>query len=107
MKKIINAVDDVLTEALAGFGAAHADLVSVSLAPKFVTRRDGPRQGKVALVSGGGSGHEPLHAGFVGMGSLFQIWEPETLRRHKAEARARARERGLTLPLINAGGDGS
>lgn len=70
MKKIINAVDDVLTEALAGFGAAHADLVSVSLAPKFVTRRDGPRQGKVALVSGGGSGHEPLHAGFVGTGML-------------------------------------
>ena len=47
------------------------------------------------------------HAGFVGMGSLFQIWEPETLRRQKAEARARARERGLTLPLINAGGGGS
>ncbi len=70
MKKIINAVDDVLTEALAGFGAAHADLVSVSLGPKFVTRRDGPRPGKVALVSGGGSGHEPLHAGFVGTGML-------------------------------------
>lgn len=70
MKKIINAVDDVLTEALAGFGAAHADLVSVNLNPKYVVRRDGPRQGKVALLSGGGSGHEPLHAGFVGKGML-------------------------------------
>jgi len=70
VKKIINAVDDVLTEALAGFGAAHADLVSVNLNPKYVVRRDGPRQGKVALLSGGGSGHEPLHAGFVGKGML-------------------------------------
>ncbi len=70
MKKIINAVDDVLTEALAGFGTAHADLVSVNLDPKYVVRRDGPRQGKVALLSGGGSGHEPLHAGFVGNGML-------------------------------------
>ena len=70
MKKIINGVDDVLTEALAGFGTAHADLVSVNLDPKYVLRRDGPRQGKVALLSGGGSGHEPLHAGFVGKGML-------------------------------------
>ena len=70
MKKIINAVDDVLTEALAGFGTAHADLVSVNLDPKYVVRRDGPKQGKVALLSGGGSGHEPLHAGFVGKGML-------------------------------------
>jgi len=70
MKKIINAIDNVLAESLAGFGAAHSDLVEVNLEPKFVTRAGGPTEGKVALVSGGGSGHEPLHAGFVGKGML-------------------------------------
>jgi dihydroxyacetone kinase-like protein len=53
-----------------GFGLAHADLVTVSSDPKYVTRRDAPVAGKVGLVSGGGSGHEPLHAGFVGRGML-------------------------------------
>ncbi len=70
MKKLINSVDDVLTESLRGFGSAHADLVSVNLDPKFVTRATSPVEGKVALISGGGSGHEPLHAGFVGTGML-------------------------------------
>lgn len=70
MKKLINAVDDVLTESLAGFGRAHSDIVEVHFEPKFVTRADAPVAGKVALVSGGGSGHEPLHAGFVGRGML-------------------------------------
>ena len=70
MKKLLNAVDDVLTESLRGFGAAHGDLVSVSLDPKYVTRAGGPAGDKVALISGGGSGHEPLHAGFVGRGML-------------------------------------
>ena len=58
MKKLINVVDDVLNDSLNGFGTAHGDLVTVSLAPKFVTRAGGASQGKVALVSGGGSGHE-------------------------------------------------
>lgn len=70
MKKLINSVDDILSESLAGFAAAHADLVSVSLDPKIVTRAGGPASGKVALISGGGSGHEPMHAGFVGHGML-------------------------------------
>ncbi|MGO4593532.1 dihydroxyacetone kinase subunit DhaK [Leifsonia sp. 2TAF2] len=70
MKKLINDVPDVVTESLAGFGRAHADIVRVSQDPKFVSRADGPVQGKVGLVSGGGSGHEPLHAGFVGKGML-------------------------------------
>ena len=70
MKKLINKVDDVLSESLRGFGAAHADLVSVSLDPKLVVRRKKARAGKVALISGGGSGHEPMHAGFVGVGML-------------------------------------
>ncbi|MCW2309274.1 dihydroxyacetone kinase subunit DhaK [Rhodobium gokarnense] len=70
MKKLINNVDDVLTESLAGFGRAHADLVDISTDPKLVTRKGGGKKGKVALISGGGSGHEPMHAGFVGMGML-------------------------------------
>ena len=70
MKKFVNRVDDVLTEALRGFGVAHGDLVKVSFDPTYVTRAKATKAGKVALLSGGGSGHEPLHAGFVGAGML-------------------------------------
>jgi len=69
MKKLINAPDLVLAESLAGFAAAHADIVSLGAENKFVQRRE-LKSGKVALISGGGSGHEPLHAGFVGRGML-------------------------------------
>ncbi len=70
MKKFINAVDDVLGESLRGFAAAHGDLIAVSEEPAFIRRADAPAKGKVALLSGGGSGHEPLHGGFVGPGML-------------------------------------
>jgi len=70
MKKLVNAVDDVVTESVAGFGLAHADLVTVSTDPLYVARASGPTPGRVAVLSGGGSGHEPLHAGFVGPGML-------------------------------------
>jgi dihydroxyacetone kinase-like protein len=69
MKKLINAVDDVLSQSLDGFAAAHADIVTLGEERKFVRRRQ-IRPGKVSLISGGGSGHEPLHAGFVGLGML-------------------------------------
>jgi phosphoenolpyruvate---glycerone phosphotransferase subunit DhaK len=69
MKKLINAVDTVLAESLDGFAAAHADIVVLGEERKFVRRRT-RTPGKVALISGGGSGHEPLHAGFVGFGML-------------------------------------
>ena len=69
MKKLINHVDDVLAESLDGFAAAHADIVSLGTERKFVQRKT-LKPGKVALISGGGSGHEPLHAGFVGRGML-------------------------------------
>jgi dihydroxyacetone kinase-like protein len=69
MKKLINAPDTVLAESLDGFAAAHADILTLGPERKFV-RRTAPRRGKVALISGGGSGHEPLHAGFVGHGML-------------------------------------
>ncbi|MEO7017126.1 MAG: dihydroxyacetone kinase subunit DhaK [Leifsonia sp.] len=70
MKKLINDVPDVVSESLGGFARAHADIIKVSHDPDFVSRADGPIQGKVGLISGGGSGHEPLHAGFVGKGML-------------------------------------
>ncbi len=70
MKKLINKPEDVVTEELQGVAAAHPDLVRVNVGPNYVVRADAPVQGKVALVSGGGSGHEPMHGGFVGMGML-------------------------------------
>jgi len=69
MKKLINDVENVLSESLAGFCAAHSDIVRIGEHAPFVQRRR-LRTGKVALVSGGGSGHEPLHTGFVGHGML-------------------------------------
>jgi dihydroxyacetone kinase-like protein len=69
MKKLINHVDNVLTESLDGFAAAHADIVTLGAEREFV-RRKHIKPGKVALISGGGSGHEPLHVGFVGFGML-------------------------------------
>ena len=70
MKKLVNDVHNVVKETLEGFALAHADLVEVHLDPDFVTRKTPKSEGKVGLVSGGGSGHEPLHAGFVGEGML-------------------------------------
>ena len=70
MKKLINKPEDVVTEELHGIAAAHPDLVKVHFDPNFIVRADAPVQGKVGLVSGGGSGHEPMHGGFVGMGML-------------------------------------
>ncbi|WP_433935653.1 dihydroxyacetone kinase subunit DhaK [Sorangium cellulosum] len=70
MKKLINAPEDLVSEAVEGMALAHADLLRVNAAPLFVTRAAPKEKGKVALVSGGGSGHEPLHAGFVGRGML-------------------------------------
>ncbi|ESY04340.1 MULTISPECIES: dihydroxyacetone kinase subunit DhaK [unclassified Mesorhizobium] len=69
MKKFMNSVDTVLTESLNGFVAAHADILVLGEEHKFI-RRKVMKPGKVALISGGGSGHEPLHAGFVGHGML-------------------------------------
>src|ERR1700733_8797474 len=70
MKKLINDPQHVVRESLAGFALAHADLVRVSFDPIYVVRRDAPVRGKVGVVSGGGSGHEPMHGGYVGRGML-------------------------------------
>ena len=70
MKKLINAPGDVVQESLRGLEAAHSDRLRVSYDPAYVVRADAPVKGKVGLVSGGGSGHEPMHGGFVGPGML-------------------------------------
>jgi dihydroxyacetone kinase-like protein len=70
MRKFLNDPADVVKESLVGLAAAHGDLLRYDAAAQIVVRKDAPRKGKVALISGGGSGHEPLHGGFVGLGML-------------------------------------
>ena len=70
MKKLINNPDDVVRESLQGMALAHPDLIKVHFDPYCIYRADAPVQGKVAVISGGGSGHEPMHGGFVGLGML-------------------------------------
>src|SRR3954453_17850463 len=70
MKKLINSPDRVLQDALEGTAAAHGDRVRVTFDPPVIVRNDAPVKGKVAIVSGGGSGHEPMHGGYVGRGML-------------------------------------
>src|SRR3954449_5534474 len=70
MRKVINDPGDVVRESLAGLAAAHGDLLRYDADAQIVVRVDAPVQNKVGLVSGGGSGHEPLHGGFVGQGML-------------------------------------
>ncbi len=70
MKKLINRPEDAVKDELAGVAAAHADRLRVYTEPDYIVRLEAPIRGKVAIVSGGGSGHEPLHGGFVGRGML-------------------------------------
>ncbi|MGY8665120.1 dihydroxyacetone kinase subunit DhaK [Bradyrhizobium sp. UFLA05-109] len=109
MKKFINSVDDVLAESLDGFAAAHADLVTLGAERKFVHRRELNRR-KVSLVSGGGSGHEPLHAGFVGYGMLDaacpgQVFTSPTPDQIVEAAQAVASEAGVLFIVKNYAGD--
>lgn len=70
MKKLINKPEDVVVEELQGIALAHPDLVKVHFDPNYIVRADAPVKGKVGIISGGGSGHEPMHGGFVGKGML-------------------------------------
>lgn len=70
MKKLINHPDNVVRETLEGMALAHAHLIKVHFDPYYIYRADAPVPNKVAVISGGGSGHEPMHGGFVGMGML-------------------------------------
>ncbi|NLS69566.1 dihydroxyacetone kinase subunit DhaK [Bradyrhizobium brasilense] len=109
MKKFINSVDNVLGESLDGFAAAHADLVVLGAERKFVRRRE-LNSKKVALVSGGGSGHEPLHAGFVGYGMLDaacpgQVFTSPTPDQIVEAAQAVAGDAGVLFIVKNYAGD--
>ncbi len=70
MKKLLNKPENIVHEQLQGIAVAHPDLVEVHYAPNYIARKDSPVKGKVGIVSGGGSGHEPMHGGFVGYGML-------------------------------------
>src|SRR5450755_829866 len=109
MKKLINAVDSVLVESLEGFAAAHADIVMLGEDCRFVRRRT-LKAGKVALISGGGSGHGPLHAGFVGAGMLDaacpgQVFTSPTPDQMLAAAQAVDTGAGTLFIVKNYSGD--
>jgi len=109
MKKLINDVETVLAESLDGFAAAHADIVSLGAERQFVRRRN-VKPGKVALISGGGSGHEPLHAGFVGLGMLDaacpgQVFTSPTPDQMLAAAQSVEAGAGVLFIVKNYSGD--
>lgn len=109
MKKLINDVADVLSESLAGFVASHGEIVSMGDEGKFVMRRN-LKPGKVGLISGGGSGHEPLHAGLVGYGMLDaacpgQVFTSPTPDQMIAAAEAVDTGAGLLFIVKNYEGD--
>ena len=109
MKKFLNAVEDFLGESLAGFAAAHDDLVVLHTDPLFIRRRS-LRAGKVALISGGGSGHEPLHTGFIGHGMLDaacpgQVFTSPTPDQMVAAAEAVDTGGGVLFIVKNYSGD--
>ncbi len=109
MKKFINKVDDILTESLSGFALAHNDLVSLHLDPNFLTRKQ-LAQNKVAIISGGGSGHEPLHAGYIGYGMLDaacpgHVFSSPTPDQMLAAAEAVHTNKGILFIVKNYAGD--
>ncbi len=109
MKKFINHIDDILVESLSGFSAAHADLVSLHLAPAYIVRKN-KAANKVVIISGGGSGHEPLHAGYIGYGMLDaacpgHVFTSPTPDQMLAAAEAAHANQGVLFIVKNYAGD--
>ncbi|RZL95295.1 MAG: dihydroxyacetone kinase subunit DhaK [Variovorax sp.] len=109
MKKFINYVDDAIVESLSGLASAHEGLLRVEFDPTFVCRRT-PKQNAVAVVSGGGSGHEPLHTGYVGVGMLDaacpgQVFTSPTPDQWMAAAHRVNAGRGVLFIVKNYAGD--
>lgn len=109
MKKLINGVDDVVNEQLQGMGVAHPEL-KINLDPKYVCRADAPLPGKVSFISGGGSGHEPMHGGFVGVGMLTgacpgEVFTSPTPDQMYDCAKATASDAGVLFLVKNYTGD--
>ncbi|MGJ0489956.1 dihydroxyacetone kinase subunit DhaK [Methylobacter sp.] len=110
MKKFINSTDTLLDESLRGFARAHADIIQFNGQPHFVRRITATPSGKVALISGGGSGHEPLHTGFVGRGMLDaacpgQIFTSPTPDQMLAAAQTVENGGGVLFIVKNYAGD--
>lgn len=110
MKKLINNVDTLLDESLSGFAKAHADIIQFNTQPHFIQRIKPTAPGKVALISGGGSGHEPLHSGFVGAGMLDaacpgQVFTSPTPDQMLAAAQAVENGGGVLFIVKNYAGD--
>jgi len=110
MKKMINSVESLLEESLNGFAKAHDDIIQLNHQPRFVARKQKAKQDKVALVSGGGSGHEPLHTGLVGQGMLDaacpgQIFTSPTPDQMMAAAEAVDNGSGVLFIVKNYAGD--
>lgn len=110
MKKFINSIDNFLGESLQGFSFAHADIVDYSPEPRFIQRKIPKQPGKVVLISGGGSGHEPLHTGFVGMGMLDaacpgQVFTSPSPDQMLAAAQAAQQGGGVLFIVKNYAGD--
>ena len=109
MKKFINNVDDILVESLSGFSTAHADLVRLHLDPAFIVRKN-KAANKVVIISGGGSGHEPLHAGYIGYGMLDaacpgHVFTSPTPDQMLAAAEAAHANQGVLFIVKNYAGD--
>ncbi|EMD29613.1 dihydroxyacetone kinase subunit DhaK [Amycolatopsis azurea] len=110
MKKIINDPKTVVAESLRGLAVAHADVLRVEDDPAIVVRVDAPVAGKVAVISGGGSGHEPLHGGFVGQGMLAAavpgaVFTSPTPDAVEAAVKATTGDAGALLIVKNYTGD--
>ncbi len=110
MKKFINQTDSLLAESLEGFAKAHSDIIQLNTQPYFVRRNAPTTANKVTIISGGGSGHEPLHAGFVGQGMLDaacpgQIFTSPTPDQMMAAAESTQVDAGVLFIVKNYAGD--
>lgn len=110
MKKLINNAEDVTVEQLKGLQAAHPDILEVSFDPNYVTAKGAPDDNKVAIISGGGSGHEPLHTGYVGKGMLDaacpgQVFTSPTPDQMYEAGKAVAGKKGVLQIVKNYTGD--
>lgn len=110
MKKFINQVDSFLDESLQGFALAHRDIIEFNAEPRFIRRKSMKDAGKVVLISGGGSGHEPLHSGCVGYGMLDaacpgQIFTSPTPDQMLMAAQTVQRDGGVLFIVKNYAGD--
>ena len=110
MKKLINNPQDIVRESIEGMALAHPGILKVCFDPTYICRRDVPRRGKVGVISGGGSGHEPMHGGYVGRGMLDaavpgQVFTSPTPDQIEAATRAVSGGAGVLHIVKNYTGD--